>query len=126
MKKIQKTAILAKIEAMPARSAWARGVKAEAADLIEREIEADEITVEDFAGLREILLNGAENWNKYAWGGCGLIYNCDIAKAFCNPSELRKTQNGARRPNSREDWLDVYARALFQACELIKTAFYSL
>lgn len=126
MKKVKKSALLAKIEAMPARSAWSKGVKAEAYSLVEREIEADEIAVEDFAGLREILLNGASDWKQYAFGGCGLIYNGDIAKAFCAPSELRKTKNGANDPNNNETWMDVYARALFQACEMIRTAFYSL
>ena len=60
-------------------------------------------------------LNGAENWNKYSWGGCSYIYNGDIAKNLCNPSELKKTKNGENRPNRGEDWLDVQARALSQA-----------
>ena len=43
------------------------------------------------------------------------MYDGDIAAALCTPSELKKTRNGERRPNSREEWLDVQARALHQA-----------
>lgn len=52
----------------------------------------------------------------YNWGGSSLIYDADIAGRLCCPSELKKTRNGERRPNSREEWLDVQARALYQAC----------
>lgn len=50
-----------------------------------------------------------------AWGGSALVYDGDIAAALCTPSELKRTRNGDRRPNSREEWLDVQARALRQA-----------
>ena len=69
--------------------------------------------------LREALLNGADNWNQYSYGGCSLIYDGDIAERLCNPSELKKTRNGERNPNSRETWLDVQARALGKASYLI-------
>lgn len=55
-------------------------------------------------------------------GGCGLIYDRDIAETLCTPSELRKTKNGERNPNSREQWLDVQARAAFQGWLMIKSA----
>lgn len=54
-------------------------------------------------------------------GGCYLIYNSDIAKMFCTPSELKKTHNGERKPNKNEEWLDVQARALNQAARMIIT-----
>ena len=60
-------------------------------------------------------LNGARNWSDYSWGGSAFVYDRDIAAALCTPSELRRTRNGERRPNSREEWLDVQARALHQA-----------
>lgn len=66
-------------------------------------------------GLMEIMRNGADSWNEYSWSGCGLIYDGDIAEHYCTPSELKKTRHGERRPNSREEWLDVQARALRQA-----------
>lgn len=46
-----------------------------------------------------------------------LIYNGDIAKLLCSPSELKRTRNGERRPNNREEWLDTQARALAQAAK---------
>ena len=33
--------------------------------------------------LEKILLNGAENWNQYSYGGCALIYDTDIAVTLC-------------------------------------------
>lgn len=101
------------------RSAWVDGVYEYACELIEetlpKEFSAFEVAAYDFK-------NGAESWDAFSWGGCSLIYNEDIAKRLCSPSELRKTRNGERRPNRNEEWLDVQARALRQAWNLIMTA----
>ena len=70
--------------------------------------------------LDEIMLNGVTNYKEYSWGGCSLIYDEDIAKRLCTPSELKRTDNGRRNPNSNEQWLDVQSRALWQAAHLIK------
>ena len=70
--------------------------------------------------LEEVLLSGAYSWADYSRSGRALCYDGDIARALCNPSELRKTREGARQPNAREDWIDCQARALYQAFELIK------
>lgn len=98
------------------RSAWDKAVTTYALELIEE-------FAENYADNEEItkekLLNGASDWNQYSWGGSSLIYDYDIAERTCTPSELKKTRNGERRPNSREEWLDVQARALFQACNRI-------
>lgn len=94
------------------RSAWNKGVTVYALELIEELDDNAEVT-------REMLLNGASNWDQFSWGGCSLIYNCDIAERLCTPSELKKTRNGERRPNGREEWLDTQARALYQACNRI-------
>lgn len=64
-------------------------------------------------------LHGAKNWKHYSFGGCALVGNWEIAERLCTPSELKKTHNGERRPNSREEWLDVQARALCQAWDII-------
>lgn len=72
---------------------------------------------------REWMLNGAQDWEQYSWGGSALIYDCDIAERLCCPSELKKTRNGERRPNSREEWLDVQARALYQAASRVVNAY---
>lgn len=108
------------------RSAWGRGVYAYACDLIDELREIVRYSPEALDNenlLRRALLNGASDWDQYSWGGCSLIYNSDIAERLCCPSELKKTRNGERRPNSREEWLDTQARALYQAERLILRAY---
>lgn len=75
------------------------------------------------ADFSRALLNGASDWSGYSWGGGSLIYNGDIAARLCCPSELKKTREGERRPNSREEWLDVQARALSQAARVVRMAY---
>ena len=119
------------IESEKQRSAWDKGVTKYALELVEQLGEQinggyfDELDLTESKKVRAALLNGAANWSQYSWGGCSLIYDSDIAERLCNPSELKKTRNGERRPNSREEWLDTQARALFQAanrvCRHIRT-----
>ena len=103
------------------RSAWKYGVLKYAEELLENLDEAIKdgwFNAEDLKSpklIEKALLNGADSWSEYSWGGCSLIYNEDIAKRLCNPSELKKTKNGTNRPNASEEWLDVQARALYQA-----------
>ena len=106
--------IITVLETRKDRSAWEKGVTVYALELLENITETEIIT-------KERLLNGAENWEEFSWGGCSLIYDYDIAERLCTPSELKKTRNGERRPNARESWLDTQARALFQACNRIMT-----
>lgn len=101
------------------RSAWGKGVTVYALELLDELEENREYNETDKylhpLELKTELLNGAHDWNAYSWGGSALIYDSDIAERLCTPSELKKTRNGERSPNSREEWLDVQARALFQA-----------
>ena len=99
-----------------ARSAWKRGVYDYAYMLLDNRYDVKEFHETD---LKEVLLNGASSWHEYSWGGCSLIYDEDIAKALCTPSELKRRDYGRLKPNSREEWLDVQARALYQAYTLI-------
>lgn len=101
------------------RSAWNKGVTAYALEMIEEAYEAgyEELTPQD---CERVLLNGARSWEAYSYGGCSLIYDPDIAERLCTPSEFKRTRHGERRPNSREEWLDTQARALFQACNRVK------
>lgn len=121
-------AIREALEALPARSAWKRGVKVYAHELLddlEEAIDGGYFYQDDLEAhnvLKKALLNGADSWDQYSWGGCSLIYDSDIAERLCNPSELKKTRGGERRPNSREEWLDVQARALYQAARMIYKA----
>lgn len=104
------------------RSAWHRGVTAYALELVDTLAERAAHEGRDpqtRSECRAWMLNGARDWAEYSWGGCSLIYDGEIAERLCSPSELRKTRNGERRPNSREEWLDTQARALYQACDRI-------
>ena len=126
------TTVLAKaaqtLEQRKDRSAWSRGVTAYAVDMLQQltdyynggDVSADDL--ETLATAETVALNGARNWSEYSWGGCALVYDGDIAAALCTPSELKKTRNGDRRPNSREEWLDVQARALHQAFRRVYSA----
>lgn len=103
--------IRAKLTEKKPRSAWNKGVITYSLELLN---DLDKVPT-----CAADLLNGAKDWNQYSWGGCSLIYDSDIATRLCSPSELKKNRNAERRPNSREEWLDVQARALSQACRLI-------
>ena len=103
--------IFEKIEHLNPRSAWNRGVVEYAMELM-NDVDGKEITEEN-------LLNGAKDWKGYSYGGCSLIYDVDICHRLCTPSEVKKTKDGERRPNKQENWLEVQARALYQAARLI-------
>ena len=124
--------ITAELEARKDRSAWDKGVNAYALELVEELEERaayEGRNPEPGKECREWMLNGARDWQRpndefaawsvYSWGGSSLIYDSDIAERLCTPSELKKTRHGERRPNSREEWLDVQARALCQACNRV-------
>ena len=106
------------LETRKDRSAWNKGVTVYALEMLDEVAESIDYNgkePETRKELKALALNGAESWEEYSWGGSALIYNCDIAERLCAPSELKKTRGGERRPNSREEWLDTQARALYQA-----------
>lgn len=114
--------ISANLEARKDRSAWDKGVTMYALELVENLEERaayEGRNPEPGKECREWMLNGAQDWSQYSWGGSSLIYNGDIAERLCTLSELKKTRNGERRPNSHEEWLDTQARALYQACSRV-------
>ena len=112
---MKKQDIITELRSRKDRSAWDNGLTNYAIDLLEQS-EHDEINSES----EKDLLNGADSWNQYSYGGCALIYDADIAEALCSPSELKRKQGGELQPTSRESWLDVQARALHQAWIRIK------
>lgn len=132
MIKLDKKSIKWLLDKAPQRkniSAWKNGVKNYAIALIDklpddycmifnnqRELE-NHLTI-----LKKLLLNGAENWHQYSYGGRAYISNNVIALHLCTFSEYRKTKGGQKQPNTRETWLDAQARALWQAELLIKSA----
>lgn len=133
MKKLEE--IRTAIEAQKTRGAWAAGVKVyalEILDTIEERSEYEGHEPESMEELTDYALNGAKDhqkpndiyraWSVASWGGSYLIYDGDICRRLCNATEQKKTDNGNKQPNAREQWLDVQARALYQAYNLIKEA----
>lgn len=121
-------AVEQKVSETKTRSAWDRGVKAYAEELVEELREAVEggyIDESDLSNRRlfeRAMLNGAADWKQYSEGGCSLCYDGQIAERLCAPWELRKTDNGRKDPNPRESWIDVQSRALYQGAQMILRA----
>lgn len=118
--------VVAELEAQKDRSAWNKGVKEYAFELLESLKERAALEGRNPESRKEAykwMLNGADNWRDYSYGGCSLIYDRNIAERLCSPSELKKTKYGHLNPNKMESWLDVQARALYQACKLVLRAF---
>ena len=115
--------IRAELNARHDRSAWDKAVTLYALDLLE-DVQEGADNMErlplDGAELERWALNGASCWEQYSNGGCSLCYDADIAARVCTPSELKRKHGGTYEPNSRETWLDVQARALYQACNRIR------
>lgn len=115
--------IRARLEAVKTRSCWDRGVKGFALNLLRSYIDICEYCDNNGRPIPELneetLLNGADDWNAYCYGGGALIYDGDIAKNLCTPSELKRTDNGNKAPNDREGWQDVQAHAYLQAYRML-------
>lgn len=117
--------VMAEVRKAKPRSAWGKGVKKYAMELMDGVKEwkggSFELTTTNY---KKIILNGAKDWKEYSWGGSSVayIFDEDIAKRLSTKSELVKTHNGRLRPNAREEWLDTQARALYQADRLIYKA----
>lgn len=77
---------------------------------------------DNFGSRRALLLNGADNWREYSYGGCALVYNVDIAVRFFTPSEMRRYMadgHDASMAFRGDSMLDLQARALRQAERVI-------
>ena len=106
--------IIGKLEPLRTpRSAWKKGVLHYAFFIMSKFEWETEIESET------TLLSGAKNWKQASCSGCFYVNDEVIALTLCNNSELRMTRDGKRKPNRDETWLDVQARALFQASKLI-------
>lgn len=116
-------AIIAELNTRKDRSAWDKGVREYAIELAESLDNWDK-QPESVAELREMMLNGADDWKTYSYGGSALIYNQDIAERLCSPSELKRVSNQygniLEYANARENWYDVQARALYQAANRVE------
>lgn len=103
------------IEARKDRSAWDRGVNDYAVELLDNLAELTRDDLADLKIVRRALLNGADSWQQYSYSGSALIYDSDIAERLCTPSQLKRCRGGEWNLSSRENWLDVQARALRRA-----------
>ena len=130
MMKLEKKQIITLLKVLPYcknESAWNRGARKYAFELLEELPDdyyfacenASEVE-QTLKELRKIMLKGANTWIEYSENGLAYIYNYDIAKALCSPSEFSSTNEGAKKPNKYETWIDVQGRALVQAWFLIK------
>lgn len=120
------------------RSCWDRAVQSDAIDMIERvKSDCGHVVNGVFSGTVSEFLAAVVNHvgiinskietvyscmpyiKESSRGGNWLIYNDDIAAHYCTPSELKRVthKDGSIRDhaNSREDWLEVQARAHYQA-----------
>lgn len=108
------------------RSAWDKGVKAYALDILAEFEEWRKWNEENGESVPELdertALNGASDWSAWAYGGCGLVYDAYIAERLCTPSELRKLDGGSRVPSGVATWCDIEARAVRQAWQMIAEA----
>lgn len=114
---MNKKSLIKLVKSSKGHSAWSQGVKTYALELIENLGDMREYPNSTL--LKKGLLNGAPSISDYSYGGCSLIYDGDIAERLCNPTELKRTSHGQKEPNARESWLDVQARALYQAMNLV-------
>ena len=119
-------AVVNEVEKVKTRSAWDKGVKAYASNILaqfEGWRRFNESQGADAPELDErTALNGASDWRAWAYGGCGLVYDSFIAERLCTPSELRKLDGGARVPAGAATWCDIEARAARQAWRMIAEA----
>lgn len=119
--------IIEKLDGLKPRSAWAKGVVTYAYDLANNVLNCVGNKVFDplnydikYRDVNCYAFNGAFSAQEYSYSGCAFNSDSDIASLLCTPSEYRKTNRGNRKLNKTESWLDVQARALFQAKELLK------
>ena len=112
---MRKLELIKKTKEIQAVSYWDKAVKKYAAEIIDTIDEK-----ENYANITEKeLLNGAKDWTQYSESGLSLIYDEDIARRVCTPSEYKRKKEGIIQPNATESWLDVQARALYQASAII-------
>lgn len=111
--------LIKQIEQWNPRSAWDKGVKELMFMIVEHE---GRDFREDFKLFRTLdeLKNLAKEWSYY---GELYIYDSQIAEQFCTPSKLKKVKGGIFPPSSKEQWVDLQARACYQAFRRLKWMF---
>lgn len=114
------------VEEFPNTSAWKRGVKKYADELLdnlEERARLNKRLPKDEKELKEWLLKGAMSCEIYSYAYCSLKYDSQIADRLCTPSEFKKKEGGRLAPNKREGWLDLQTKALRDAYSRIRWKF---
>lgn len=122
-------------ERLEQRSRWNTGVFVIALIIVDNIASAEECEGRElpatWAETVKILLNGAEDWTQYIMGGCGLIYDGEIASTLLTPSELKRWCNSPTNyvpGHVREEMtmIDLQVRAAHQAAIHIRNAYIDL
>lgn len=122
--------IQSKLNAFNPKSAWKKGVKEYALEIVEEYIDGGSWHDDDITDAKQVLNYTATKDERLldiartmSEGGCFLIYNSDIAERLCTKSELLHAthKDGSLREyaNARESWIDVQSRAVYQAACMI-------
>lgn len=108
--KYNKTGLFQNVEKFEENTAWNRGLKLYAFELLENVEDGFEFDyIDDF---EKALLKGAEYWLQYSEGGCSLVCDKEIAKRLCTPSEFNKKKGGELPPKRYMSWIELQAIAL--------------
>lgn len=100
-----------KILESPAQTKWEKGVKQYALELATEAEEKEYLSEEEF---EKALLNGAQDWRQYSYGGCSLINDDEIFCRLFTQTTLRKWLI-----KGKLGALDLQAQALKEACNLV-------
>lgn len=115
------------VESSSCKSHWERAVRDYALEMI------SQCDKKDITSYKQIPNHcDAKNMTDYALakalseGGCFEIYEADIAKRLCTPSQLKKVvhKDGTVRDLPCETWIDVQTRAIYQAILLLSAAYF--
>lgn len=94
---------------------WSRGVVSLIRDYAKEVLQEHDGETVSNKELFKLWSCGAETLKDAVYGGCFDIWNYDIAKRLCTPSEFKRSKEGMRNPNRCETWLDVEYRAIYRA-----------
>ena len=127
MNSINIISIMTRINSWKANSAWNRGVKLYAMEILSniKDEGQNELSFDENGKLIQKtwtihgLTQGFDHWVGCSQSGQFEIYDREIALRLCTASELQKTKFGERNPSKRETWIECQGRALFQARNLI-------
>ena len=65
--------------------------------------------------LEKWLLEGADDWSQYSYGGCSLIATYDIIERIGTDKQLRKYEEDGCAWHDSEGWLDDQTKYLIKA-----------